>query len=89
MKKVQMGNNHGQKNRFFGPIFRRKISFRWCWKRFSGGKIGSKKIEEKSPIFSINIDFSWKKKFLIFSLGSKNMKKLLLTGFKPTQNAWK
>ena len=46
--------NHGQKNRFFRLIFRRKIGFRRCWKRFSGGKIGSKKIGEKSPIFPIN-----------------------------------
>ena len=38
----------GQKNRFFRPIFRRKIGFRWCWKRFSGGKIVCKKIGKKS-----------------------------------------
>ena len=45
--------------------------FRCCWKRFSGGKFGSKKIGEKSPIFPINTDFSWKKKILIFSLAPK------------------
>ena len=38
----------GQKNRFFWPIFWRKICFRWCWKRFSGEKIVCKKISKKS-----------------------------------------
>ena len=40
--------DQGQKNRFFRSIFLRKIGFRWCWKRFSGGKIVCKKIDKKS-----------------------------------------
>ena len=64
-----VGFKHGQKNRFFRPIFRRKIGFRWCWKRFSGGKIGSKKIGEKSSIFPINTDFFSEK--TRFFLGKK------------------
>ena len=50
--------DQGQKNRFFRPIFRRKIGFQLGWKRFWEVKIGSKKIGEKSPIFPINTDFS-------------------------------
>ena len=46
--KFYSSNYQGQKNRFFRPIFRRKIGFRWCWKRFSGGKIVCKKIGKKS-----------------------------------------
>ena len=88
-------HNHGQKNRRFRQIFRRKIGFRWCWKRYWDGKIGKKKkIGEKSPIFLIKTDFSPKKPifpgkflFLIFFLTPKICKKLLLTGFEPTQNA--
>ena len=49
--------NQGQKNRFFRSIFRRKIGFRWWWKRFSGGKIFCKKIGKKSAKIA---DFSEK-----------------------------
>ena len=55
--------DQGQKNRFFQPIFRRKIGFRWCWKRFSGGKIVCKKIGKKLgkiADFSKNLIFSRK-----------------------------
>ena len=49
--------DQGPKNRFFRPIFRRKIGFRWWWKRFSGGKIFCKKIGKKSAKIA---DFSEK-----------------------------
>ena len=59
------GREQGQKNRFFRPIFRRKIGFRWCWKRFSSGKIVCKKIGKKSEKIA---DFSVKnRKNPIFS----------------------
>ena len=60
-KEVKFEWNQGQKNRRIRPIFRRNIGFRWCWKRFWGGKIGWQKIGinrrffGKGPIFA---DFS-------------------------------
>ena len=42
---------------------------------------------EKKPIFSNKYRFFLGKKFSDFFSGSKNVKKMLLTGFEPTQNA--
>ena len=44
----------GTKNRFFRPIFRRKIGFRWEWIEISMEKIGWEKIGIKSLIFLKN-----------------------------------
>ena len=43
----------------------------------------------KIPIISDKSRFFLEKKFSDFFPGSKNVKKMLLTGFEPTQNAWK
>ena len=51
----------GQKKSFFWVDFSAKKRFSVGFER--EGKIGSKKIKEKSPIFLKNTDFSWKKNF--------------------------
>ena len=50
--------NQGTKNRFFRPIFRRKIGFRWEWIEISMEKIGWKKIGIKSEIFRKKLEKS-------------------------------
>ena len=58
--------NQGTKNRFFRPIFRRKIGFRWEWIEISMEKIGI-----KSMIFQKK---NWKnsifRRLLLHALGS-------------------
>ena len=67
---------------FFDRFFDEKSVFGWV-----GNDFGKEKSEvKKLPIFPKKTDFS-RKKIKIFP-GSKNMEKLLLKGFEPTQNAW-
>ena len=64
---------------FFGRFFGEKSVFGWVGNDFGKEKSEVKKSEKIT-------DFS-KKKPIFFPI-SKNMKKLLLKGFEPTQNAW-
>ena len=46
-----VNRDQGQKNRRNWSIFRRKIGFRWAWKRFCSGKIGKKKSAKNRRFF--------------------------------------
>ena len=89
----------------FGRFFREKSDFGGAGKDIGMEKSEKKKknrrkiadfsdknrfFPEKNRFLPIKTDFSWKIFFfLIFFLTPKICKKLLLTGFEPTQNALK
>ena len=96
-----LGWAHGQKFRFFRPIFRRNIVFSVSLEKKNAQKF---RLSDFSRLFPINSDkfryfsdffryfseiFRFFHSFFLLLFCFKNLKKLFLVGFEPTQNAWK